>query len=170
MADKFFYIFSYGSNLYLNRIFNRTKSVVVIDTHELIGFKLTFNKKSSDGSNKANITETEDPNDSVWGVIHRLDLSEKLILDQYEGLGYGYNYQKFSLSIKGDEKTIHSYMATDQQYLEKGEPYQWYLNFVIAGTIENGFPESYTNKLKSLLSKKDSNENRTTQNHAILIE
>ncbi|MFT7162989.1 MAG: gamma-glutamylcyclotransferase [Bacteroidia bacterium] len=170
MEDKFFYVFSYGSNLFLNRIINRTKSAIVIDTHRLNGFKIVFNKKSADGSAKANIVETKDISDFVWGVIHKIGITEKSILDKYEGLGNGYDYINFILSIEGEEKMIHSYIARSEQFLEEGKPYDWYLNFVIAGTIENNFPENYVNDLKLVESKKDLNEKRAKQNLAVLHE
>lgn len=168
MTNKSFYVFSYGSNLLLNRILHRTKSALVVDTHELNGFKIVFNKKSTDGSIKANIEKTDDPNDSVWGAIHKLNIKDKPILDQYENLGNGYDYYTFPLSINTQVKTIHAYMATDEQHLENGLPYDWYLNFVIDGSIQNNFPKTYIQKLKAIESKRDGNHNRSEKNKAIL--
>lgn len=169
MEGRYFYIFSYGSNMLLQRLIERIESVEVIGVHELKGFTLVFNKKSTkDGSTKANIQETKDRNDSVWGVIHKVPLIDKPILDKCEGLGNGYLLINFNLSIEDESRSIHSYVATEYRYLEEGKPYDWYLNFVIEGAIENDLPEDYIDKLKAIDSEIDMNVERRKKNEAIL--
>ncbi len=163
-----FYIFSYGSNMLLQRISERIESTESVDVHELKGFKLIFNKKSTDGSTKANIEETKDSNDSVWGVIHKIPLIEKPILDKFEGLGKGYLMHDFDLLVEDEYRSVHSYIATEYGYLEEGKPYDWYLNLVIAGAIENGFPDQYIQNLKAVESEIDMNVERRQKNEDIL--
>lgn len=168
MDGKHIYIFSYGSNMLFQRIYERIESVEVVDVHELHGYRLVFNKISHDGSMKANIQETRNPNDSVWGVIHRIAIHDKRTLDKFEGLGKGYLPIDFKLSVAGENRSIHSYIATEDAYLEEGKPYDWYLNFVIAGAIENGFPEGYIKNLKSIDAVMDLNDKRRKKNEEIL--
>jgi len=168
MEGRHFYIFSYGSNMLLQRITERIKSAEVVGLHELAGFRLLLNKKSKDGSTKANIKETKDPNDSVWGVIHKIDLIDKPTLDKFEGLGNGYLLINFNLSIEDEFRAIHCYVATEYRYLEEGKPYDWYLNLVIAGAIENGFPDEYINQLKAIESEIDMDVERRRKNEEIL--
>lgn len=168
MEGRHFYIFSYGSNMLLERITERIESVEVVGIHELTGFRLLFNKKSKDGSTKANIEETKDRNDSVWGVIHKIDLKDKPTLDKFEGLGKGYLLINFNHHVEDEYRTIHSYVATEYRYIEEGKPYDWYLNLVIAGAIENEFPEEYINQLKANESEIDMNVERRTKNEEIL--
>lgn len=164
MEGKYFYVFSYGSNMLLDRIKDRVDSVEVVDKHELKGFKLIFNKKCNDGSRKANIEETKDIEDSVWGVIHKIDLADKPILDKFEALGKGYQLTNFMLTIEEDYRLIHYYVATEYRYLEIGKPYDCYLNLVIAGAKENGFPNEYIEQLKSIESKIDMDVKRREKN------
>ena len=168
MKHRNFYIFSYGSNLLLQRIKERVASVAVVGKHELQGYKLAFNKQSIDGSTKANLVATGNSSDSTWGVIHRISQADKPILDQYEALGYGYLHMTFPLNIEDQEQLIHAYVATEPQYLAIGDPYEWYLNFVIEGAIENGFPEDYINQLKLRPFKTDTDLSRIEDNRAIL--
>ncbi len=169
MKHQNFYIFSYGSNLLLQRIKERVASVKVVGKHELQGYKLVFNKQSIDGSTKANLVETGNPGDSVWGVIHRISQADKPILDQYEALGYGYLHMTFPLNIEDQEQLIYAYVATEPQYLAMGDPYEWYLNFVIEGATENGFPEDYINQLRAIQSKLDPDLSRHQANEEVLV-
>lgn len=168
MAVQHLYIFSYGSNALLQRITERVESAEVVGHHQLQGFRLVFNKQSVDGSTKANLKETADQNDSAWGVIHKISAIDKSILDRYEGLGKGYLQMTFNLPVEGEYQSVHAYVATESRYLAKGNPYDWYLNFVIEGAIENGFPEDYVKKLKSIPSMLDLNTNRRKANEATL--
>lgn len=76
------------------------------------------------------------------------------------GFGNGYLLINFNLSIEDKSRSIHSYVATEYRYLEEGKPYDWYLNFVIEGAIENDLPEDYINKLKAIDSEIDMNVER----------
>ncbi len=166
---KDYYVFSYGSNMLFQRIFERVNTVEVVGTYVLQGYRLRFNKKSIDGSTKANIQATDDAGDAVCGVLHRLSLSQKPILDQYEALGQGYDLQHFLMTTSGGgQLRIHYYVATEPQYLTVGQPYRWYLNFVIAGAMENGFPNPYINELKAITPMTDKNQIRKHQNDAVL--
>jgi gamma-glutamylcyclotransferase len=168
MDSQPIYIFSYGSNTLLQRIAERVESAEVVDQYQLRGFRIIFNKQSMDGSTKANLEETADQNDSVWGVIHRISLIDKPILDRYEGLGKGYLQMTFNLPVKGAYQSVHAYVATEFHYLVAGDPYDWYLNYVIEGAIENGFPEDYIKKLKTIASKTDMDVERRQENESTL--
>lgn len=163
------YIFSYGSNTLLQRISERVPSVAVVGKHQLRGYRLLFNKLSVDGSTKANLKETGDQSDSVWGVIHQISKADKPILDRYEALGKGYLEIGFKLTIHDESQSVHAYIATESQYLAVGKPYDWYLNFVIEGAIENGFPEDYINQLKAIASKLDPDLTRQHANEEVLV-
>ncbi|MEQ9404359.1 MAG: gamma-glutamylcyclotransferase family protein [Cyclobacteriaceae bacterium] len=168
MQDQYVYIFSYGSNLLLQRIRERVPSVVVVGLHKLKGYQLMFNKQSIDGSTKASIAVASIEKTVVWGVIHKISQADKPILDEYEALGKGYDHMTFDLEVEGGRQTIYAYMATDPQYLTKGKPYDWHLNFVIAGAIENEFPRAYIEKLRDIASATDPDITRQRVNEATL--
>jgi len=167
-AASYFYFFSYGSNLLLERIKERVPSVEIVQTYQLIGFSLAFNKASSDGSTKTNIERTENPNDFVWGVIQRIDISEKSALDRAEGLGYGYDLDSFE--IPEIDQEVHYYIAQESKYLKDGKPYDWYLGYVIYGAIENRFPNEYINALECIASDIDTDSDRREQHDKVLTK
>ncbi len=148
IAKSHFYFFSYGSNLLLERIKARVPSVEIFQVYQLKGFRLKFNKVSKDGSTKANLQKTNDLNDLVWGVIQRIDHTEKPALDNAEGHGSGYELDSFDSPT--DIYKIHYYIAKESKYLKEGNPYDWYLNYVIMGAIENNFPREYIKQLLSV--------------------
>jgi len=154
-----FYFISYGSNMLLNRIKKRTPSITVIDVIKLPGYKLVFNKKSKDGSTKANLVESTD--DHVYCVLHKIKVYDKPKLDKAESLGKGYN-------IKLIKDNTYAYVCEDNSYKAEGNPYTWYLNFLIEGAKENDFPEEYINYLKSFDSVYDMNEKRRLMNYDVI--
>lgn len=167
MIEKSFNVFSYGSNLLFERIKERIKSVEIVRKYNLHGYRLTFNKASEDGSVKANIEESSDPEDSVWGMIHKFDRKEKFILDWHETLGYGYQLICFQVKLNGNTETVHTYIVNESRFIKKGRPYSWYLKLVIAGAIQNQFPEAYINKLLAIASDIDKNSDRREKNERI---
>jgi hypothetical protein len=168
MNENPFYVFSYGSNLLIERISERIKSVEIVSRYNLQGYRLIFNKASEDGSVKANIEESPEPEDSVWGIIHQFDRKEKFILDWHETLGYGYQLICFQVKLNGYTETVHTYMVNESRFKKIGKPYSWYLKLVIAGAIQNQFPEAYINKLKAIKSVHDANADRRLKNERII--
>jgi hypothetical protein len=59
-------------------------------------------------------------------------------------------------------------MVNESRFKKIGKPYSWYLNLVIAGAIQNQFPEAYINKLKATGSVPDRNGDRRLKNERIL--
>lgn len=155
------YIFSYGSNMLYQRIRKRIASVEVMGSHKLNAYKLVFNKKSADGSAKANIQFTDMKNDMVCGVIHRISLKDKFLLDQYE---YGYELKEVNKSGENFSHSLHTYIASDNKFIEEGKPYDWYLNFVISGAEENDLPSAYVQKLRGMQILKDADKLRREKN------
>lgn len=168
MIENPFYVFSYGSNLLFERIKERIVSVEIVSRYNLQGYRLTFNKASEDGSVKANIEESPDPEDSVWGIIHKFDRKEKFILDWHETLGYGYQLICFQVKLNGNTETVHTYIVNESRFKRNGRPYSWYLKLVIAGAIQNQFPEAYINKIKAIGSVSDRNADRRLKNERII--
>lgn len=168
MTESWFHVFSYGSNMLFQRIKERVNSVEVVKVHELKGYFLRFNKKSRDGSAKANVIQSNINGHSVIGIIQRIRMQEKPVLDRYEGLGQGYQLQNFQVEIDDQLTKIHYYQAFEENYLTQGKPYHWYLNFVVAGAKENLLPDHYINRLKQVESIEDPDMQRRQENQDIL--
>lgn len=168
--QKSFYVFSYGPNMLYSRISNRCSSVEVVDKLCIPGFKLNFNKMSRDDSGKANITKTDNKDDFMWGIIHRISWNDKPQLDKTEDLDYGYDLvslNKLSITTNFNHH-IKSYISTDKKYHTKKKPYDWYMKLVIKGAEENDFPDEYINKLKNTESKPDKDKKRKLKELSVL--
>ena len=137
-------IFCYGSNMSSERITERCSSSSFISRASVIGWKLLFNKKSKDGSGKANLVWTGDGS-LVWGVIFDITEDQKPLLDKFEGLGWGYDEVKIRvINDLGEEVECVCYIATDGKYLDGGlKPHDWYKEFCLVGAREHSIPEDY---------------------------
>ena len=82
--------FAYGSNMLTRRLTIRTPSAVAVGNAYVEGYRLTFDKVSTDGSGKCDIEHTGNAADRVWGVLFRIAIAEASDLDDAEGLGHGY--------------------------------------------------------------------------------
>src|SRR5260221_8132435 len=91
MTDTFLY-FAYGSNMLTRRLtaHNRAPSAVATGTAFAEGYRLTFDKVSTDGSGKCDIEGTGDPTNRVYGVLFQIASADAARLDEAEGLGHGY--------------------------------------------------------------------------------
>jgi gamma-glutamylcyclotransferase (GGCT)/AIG2-like uncharacterized protein YtfP len=137
-------IFCYGSNMSSERITERCSSSSFISRASVIGWKLLFNKRSKDGSGKANLVYTGDES-LVWGVIFDITEDQKPLLDKFEGLGWGYDEVKISvINDLGEEVECVCYIATDGKYLDGClKPHGWYKEFCLVGAREHSIPEDY---------------------------
>jgi gamma-glutamylcyclotransferase (GGCT)/AIG2-like uncharacterized protein YtfP len=162
-------IFTYGSNMNLNRLTKRVPSAVKVTNAFLTGHKVVCNKISTDGSAKANIIKTDVPAELVWGVLFSIDSNEKTLLDKAEGLGKGYNEDTLTFF----DETNNSYAA--QIYIADSAsidntllPYDWYKEFIVSGAVQNKLPAEYILQLQSITCIRDHDEARRIKNYSIL--
>ncbi|MEP1096956.1 MAG: gamma-glutamylcyclotransferase family protein [Cyclobacteriaceae bacterium] len=165
--ENHFYFFSYGSNLLFERIQKRTPSVEVIKQFKIDQFELVFNKRSKDGSTKANIVQS-DIASSVYGTIKRIEKAEKKNLDRAEGLGYGYDLEYFETTLHDEIISVGYYIAREEKYLMEGKPYDWYLDYVRFGALQNQFPKEYISMLNSVEGDVDKNGLRRKEHDLVL--
>jgi hypothetical protein len=133
------------------RITERCSSSSFISRASVIGWKLLFNKRSKDGSGKANLVWTGDES-LVWGVIFDISEDQKPILDKAEGLGKGYDEYKLKvINDLGEEVECVCYIATDLKYLDDNlKPYDWYGDFCLLGAKEHNLPKEWILTLEQL--------------------
>lgn len=155
------YYFAYGSNLCSVRLRQRVPSAQFISQGQLLGYRLRFNKVGLDGSGKGNIEQTGQAKDTVWGGVFQLAQSEVFLLDNAESSGVGYEQQYLSVLTPQGSMTVFTYVAilkrTDLR------PFHWYKAYIVQGALEHDLPESYTQKLKTVLSIPDPDVQRCQQ-------
>jgi gamma-glutamylcyclotransferase len=127
--------FAYGSNMSLNRISERINEVKTVNIGFLLDYKLLCNKKSIDGTGKANIVYS--PGDIVWGVVYKIYEDDMDVLDQIE---VGYERKGFEIVTeegKIEANAYISYKITDTL------PKNYYKEFILEGAVENKLPDEY---------------------------
>ena len=116
MADlrETFLYFAYGSNMLTRRLSARTPSAVPLATAYAEGYRLTFDKVSTDGSGKCDIEVTGNPADRVWGVLFRIATAEAADLDDAEGVGHGYRKGELEVMAATARSRATAYFATEK--------------------------------------------------------
>lgn len=141
--------FAYGSNMETERLRSRAPSATVIGPAKFPDKRMVFNKRSMDGSGKANLVDS--PGDLVWGVLFTLDSTSFDRLDRAEG-----GYERKSLTVWTSEgNPVVAEVYTSTQLTSKPVPYEWYKNLVLAGAREHELPQEYLDYLEGLPSKAD---------------
>ena len=140
---------AYGSNLHPHRLGRRLESARLLGTSFLSGWSLYFHKRGMDRSAKCNIRPGST---GVHLAIYEISVEDKLILDEIEGLRYGYSDTILYIPEFGD---CLSYVAVESHIEESLEPYDWYKELVVAGARLHGFPEDYLNRIERTLAKPD---------------
>jgi hypothetical protein len=137
-------VFAYGSNLCVERMAARVDKVRTISVGQVRGYVLRFNKKSRDGSAKANAHRTDHERDCVWGAVYALSVDDKRKLDGFEGLGRDYFESEVDVrTIDGRVIRAWLYWANPAYTHEGIAPYAWYKRFCFEGARHHGFPDAY---------------------------
>ena len=107
-------MFSYGSNMSLARLHvnDRAPSATIVGIAHIKWFILKFNKIgksfSKGNSGKANIEETGNENDIVWGVIYEITGDEK---DQLDIVEKGYHISNLVFTSATGVVSAYTYIA-----------------------------------------------------------
>lgn len=162
-------IFSYGSNMHLNRIKKRVPSAKLVAVAYITKYQLRLHKVSKDGSAKADAFFTDDKSDIIWGTIIEINEEEKLKLDRAEGLGYGYNEKSIAVHTKENEIIKANIYVADEKAINPDLlPFNWYLQYIIEGAKAANLPKDYQEFIKTFPSIIDKNETRRSENLLIL--
>ncbi len=163
-------IFSYGSNMLLQKLKINVPSARKISNARLKEYRFAFNKVSrKDGSAKGNILWTGNETDNVWGVVFEIDDRDKKALDREEGLGKGYSEIAVSVTTAKNE-TIEAlvYIADKEATQHDLLSFDWYRDMVVMGARQNSLPESFINDLEKLPFIRDDNEGRRNKKYKII--
>lgn len=143
-SDDYFLYFAYGSNMSEERLKERRIRFEMYDIGFIENMKFLMNKKSFDGSAKANIVKNND--EIVWGVLYRIASGFKLYLDSIEG-----NYHSQIVVVKISKSTSVKALTYMSNYItEDKRAYDDYKEIVIKGALEHNLPEYYVKFLKKL--------------------
>jgi len=146
--------FAYGSNMSTEWLQARVPSAKPLGRARLSRKRLVCNKKSKDGSGKANLAERAE--DAVWGVLYEIDLAELDKLDRVEG-----GYARISLDVITDQgSSVKAYVYVSSELTDDPRPYDWYKAILIEGASEHALPASYVDYLEQIPSKPGSNRRR----------
>lgn len=137
-------IFAYGSNMKTERMIDRIPSAKPLGRAYIKDKKLVCNKKSKDGSGKANIVNSY--NDIVWGVLYEIDTSQLSSLDRFES-----GYDQISLKVMMEDGSVVKAQAyISERITSKPVPFDWYKEYILEGAREHGLPSDYVKILEQL--------------------
>ncbi len=142
--------FAYGSNLFPKRKEERTETKIRQARRcRLVGYRLAFNKRGSDGNVKANIVP--DPQGEVWGVIYLCSPEAMEKLDGHEGAPS--HYRRVPVEVitdQGEKVQAVTYQATEAWQCEEGFPQREYAQLIVEGAQYHGLPADYIRQVRRL--------------------
>lgn len=132
-----------------------------IEIAKLPGYNFVFNKTADDQSSKANILQSSDPNDAVWGVLISLDDKEKLFFFNNETFSNDFMLETVTC-IDLNEKiyTASAFVALPHAVNTHLLPYDWYQQKIIQLAKNAGLPNDYIKKIALMPVKIDPDEER----------
>lgn len=146
MTKKVAY-FAYGSNMSTGWLKRCVPSAKPLGHAKLLDKRLACNKKSKDGSGKANLANSA--GDAVWGVLYEVDLTELDKLDRVES-----GYTRVSLDVITNQGTsIKAYVYISCELIDDARPYDWYKELIVKGAREHQLPTPYVKFLEQIPSK-----------------
>jgi gamma-glutamylcyclotransferase len=133
--------FAYGSNMSKTRLENRVGVVAHLGTAVLKGYEFLFNKRSMDGSGKANLHPKKGA--EAHGVVYALSQEQFDKLDQFEGAPNHYS-RKVVEVFTPEEEVLEAiaYIAKKAYITDPIRPTEEYLGHILRGAEENGFARS----------------------------
>jgi hypothetical protein len=130
------YYFAYGSNMSLEQLKDRVGTIYDKSTGVIKNYAFSYNKKSKDGSSKANITRSE--SGSTPGVCVELDLVGFKKLQKIEK-----GYETIEVPFYSSAGTMIISKTFISKSISNTPPNQDYIDKVVQGARENQLPEEY---------------------------
>jgi len=139
--------FAYGSNMLSSRITKRVSSARATGRAVLYDWCVVFNKKSKDGSGKANLFYK--PGFVTWGGLYEINDNEISKLDKVEK-----GYRRRTVKVKMDNgETVETETYISDILIDNPVAFDSYKQMVISGAIERNLPAEYVQYLQQLPSK-----------------
>ena len=140
--------FAYGSNLSQARMTERVASARARGAASLAGFRLTLDKRSLDGSGKANLRASAA--DRVYGVLYEIRADQWPDLDACEP---GYRRIEVEVEAAGDRLAASTYISED--LTPDPVAYEWYKRLLVEGSAEHELPAPWQARLLALPAEPD---------------
>jgi gamma-glutamylcyclotransferase len=158
-------VFAYGSNMCSGRLRDYGVSPQGNGVSaRLAGFRLVFDKSSSDGSGKANVRPMQ--GNDVWGVVYVLSDADFGLLERKE-IGYVRRNERVETGTMERDAWVLVALKTAPGPLL---PYAWYKRFLIEGAREHGLPEEYITTLEAIEDQEDPNRKRSAKKESLKCE
>ncbi|KAA0702597.1 Gamma-glutamylcyclotransferase [Triplophysa tibetana] len=153
--ESAFLYFAYGSNLLKERLQLKNPSASVYCVAKLKDYKLVFGNPRGQESQRWHggvATIEHSPGDEVWGVVWRMNISDLESLDRQESVKRGtYSPMEASVSTSDQDFNCRSYIMNSCVH---APPSPQYLQVIVMGAEQNGLPEDYQEKLRSIETNK----------------
>jgi len=141
--------FAYGSNMSSEHLRSRIVSLKVIGCASLKDRKMVFNKRSRDGSGKANLVES--PGSVTGGVLCEINAQGLDTLDRIEG-----GYKRVTVRVgKLQGKEVQAVTYVSKNLTDDPRPYRWYKELLLSGAREHDLPHDYVAYLEGFPVKPD---------------
>lgn len=161
--------FAYGSNLHPIRLADRLGQAELLGKGKLHSTEIHFHKLGSDGSGKATIQSTLDPEKIVWGALYQLSKKQEKLLDKFESLGAGYHKIYVDVEMEsGETIPCFTYEGMTEYVDYTSLPFHWYKQLVILGSQHLNFPQDYIEFLEGVPSEADPNSKRADTNQRLI--
>jgi len=151
------------------RLGKRVQSATCVGNSSLKGYILKFHKVGKDGSAKCDAYYTGKETDIVHGVLYTIDIVEKKLLDEVEGLGNGYEEKRVDLS-RQDKADGSAFLYYATNINDAILPFCWYVHHVLHGAVQARLPIPYIKKIADVTSVKDSDAQRELEERSIYVE
>ncbi len=138
-AKKDVHYFAYGSNMNPERMLGRIKSAVPIGAARLSGYRLVFNKQSTDGTAKANIEHSSQEDDFVLGCVYQIPESD---FEKLRSIEIGYFDAIVEIDKSGARVFARTFIAEANSVII-GSPNREYVGHMLKGAASLNFPEEY---------------------------
>jgi cation transport regulator ChaC len=157
-------VFAFGSNMCSGRFRHYRMHPEGEGRAALLSeYRLLFNKKSNDGSGKAN-AELH-PGGQVRGVLYAIPDADLKTLDDGEK-----GYYRTKLPVSTTDSSITEawvYLASEPSNDSALRPYTWYKRFLVEGARQHALLPEYIAKLEQIEATQDPNHKRDRKMRAI---
>jgi gamma-glutamylcyclotransferase len=161
---------AYGSNLHPLRLILRVPGARLVGTTCIAGARVTFHKRSTDGSGKCSLDINAGSNFNAYGAVFDIPDNEIGVLDNVEGLGNGYFKSQLPVTVDGLVSSVFTYLASSTHISADVIPYDWYKGLVVAGARKHNFPQAYVEYLVGFRSQPDPGAKRRLHMENLLVQ